>query len=151
MVTRGHIHNILFFSLLINGPNELVLHYNKLERLVSDKHSSLLGTFVSYEENEVVYIWYWCIHNICDLQIHPIIQCHIRLGRKVLAWTNALAYWVHLKVRKKIKSRDFCSSCSAIETNKETFALATKTVQFYSSARFRVDNLKGSYSKCNQL
>ncbi len=31
-----------------------VLHYTKLERLAMDKHSSLLGIFVSYEENEVL-------------------------------------------------------------------------------------------------
>ncbi len=30
-----------------------MLHYTKLERLVSDKQSSLLGPFVIYEENEV--------------------------------------------------------------------------------------------------
>jgi hypothetical protein len=29
-----------------------VLDYSRLERLASDKHSSLLGPFVSYEENE---------------------------------------------------------------------------------------------------
>jgi hypothetical protein len=29
-------------------------HYTKLERLARDKDSSLLGPFVSYEENEVL-------------------------------------------------------------------------------------------------
>ncbi len=31
-----------------------VLHYTRLERLASDKHSSILGPFMSYEENEVL-------------------------------------------------------------------------------------------------
>jgi hypothetical protein len=30
------------------------MHYNRLERLARDKHSSLLGRYISYEENEVV-------------------------------------------------------------------------------------------------
>jgi hypothetical protein len=39
-------------NLLMNGPNKLVLHYTMLERL--DKQPSLLGQFVSDEENEVL-------------------------------------------------------------------------------------------------
>ncbi len=31
-----------------------MLHYNKLERLAREKHSSLLDPFVSYEENSTV-------------------------------------------------------------------------------------------------
>jgi len=40
--------------LIKNWPNKLVLYYNKLERVASDKHSSLLGPFVSYKGNEVL-------------------------------------------------------------------------------------------------
>jgi hypothetical protein len=29
-----------------------MLHYTKVERLARDKHSSLLGPFINYEENE---------------------------------------------------------------------------------------------------
>ena len=47
-----HIHNILFPSKLMNGPSELVLHHTRLERLARDKHSSLLGPYVSFIENE---------------------------------------------------------------------------------------------------
>ncbi len=32
----------------------LVLLYSRLDLLVKDKHSSLLGPFVSYKENEVL-------------------------------------------------------------------------------------------------
>jgi len=38
---------------LTNGANKLVFQYM---RLVRDKQSSLLGPFVSYEENEVLRI-----------------------------------------------------------------------------------------------
>jgi hypothetical protein len=30
----------------------LVLHYKRLDKLARDKHSSLLGPFISYEENK---------------------------------------------------------------------------------------------------
>ncbi len=33
-----------------------MLHYTRLERLASDKDSSLLGQFLSYEENEVLFV-----------------------------------------------------------------------------------------------
>jgi len=39
------------------GPNKIGLYYTRLERLARDKHYSLLGPFVSYEENEVLLIW----------------------------------------------------------------------------------------------
>jgi hypothetical protein len=39
----------------MNGPL-WVLHYIRLETLASDKQSNLLGPFVSYEENEVLWI-----------------------------------------------------------------------------------------------
>jgi hypothetical protein len=35
-----------------------VLHYTRLERLASEKHSSLLSPFVSSEENEVLLIFH---------------------------------------------------------------------------------------------
>ena len=36
------------------GSKNRVLRYNRLERLAKDKQSSLLGSFVSCEENEVL-------------------------------------------------------------------------------------------------
>jgi hypothetical protein len=39
----------------MNGPNEArMLHYTRLEWLPGDKHSSLLGPLVNYEQNEVL-------------------------------------------------------------------------------------------------
>ncbi len=34
-----------------------MLHYLRLERLATDKYTTLLDPFVSYEENEVLWIW----------------------------------------------------------------------------------------------
>jgi hypothetical protein len=50
-----HIHKS-FSVYLTNGPNKL-LHYTRLEKLAKDKHSSLLGPFKIYVENEVFRLW----------------------------------------------------------------------------------------------
>ncbi len=47
---KDSIHNILF-SLFAKRP---IRPYTKLERLARDKHSSLLDSFISYKENEVL-------------------------------------------------------------------------------------------------
>ncbi len=39
-----------------------MLHYARLERLVTDKHSSLMDPYVSYEENEVLWIRTKALH-----------------------------------------------------------------------------------------
>ncbi len=45
------------FSLqLTNQPNKLDHSITQLETLTSDKHSTLLGQFLSYKENEVLWI-----------------------------------------------------------------------------------------------
>jgi hypothetical protein len=63
----------------MNGPNKLVLHYNKLENIESDKCSSLLGPFVNYEENlknldEVIdqVLVFTTLHFLRNLGIGPI-------------------------------------------------------------------------------
>jgi hypothetical protein len=38
----------------MNGFNKLVLNDTRIERLASEKQTSLLDPFVSYEENEVL-------------------------------------------------------------------------------------------------
>jgi hypothetical protein len=38
------------FIFFVWGQKVTMLHYNRLERFVKDKHSSLLGPFVSYED-----------------------------------------------------------------------------------------------------
>ncbi len=40
-----------------NVPNKLMLRYTRIERLPGDKYSGVLGSLVSYEENEVSYMW----------------------------------------------------------------------------------------------
>ncbi len=44
------VKHFMFFKLK-NGPNELVFYYTRIERLVRDKHASLVGPFVTYEKN----------------------------------------------------------------------------------------------------
>jgi hypothetical protein len=38
----------------MNGPLKLVLYYTRLEKYAIDKHSSFLGLFVNYKDNEVL-------------------------------------------------------------------------------------------------
>ncbi len=42
-----------FFLRNLRKNNELMLHFSRLESLAKDKRSSLLGSFICYEENEV--------------------------------------------------------------------------------------------------
>jgi hypothetical protein len=51
--TTIHLH---LLTKSYKWDNKLVLIYPKLERLALDKHSSLLGPFVSYIENELLLI-----------------------------------------------------------------------------------------------
>jgi len=53
---RVCIHNTSVSSSITNGPNTLVFQYSRLERLLRDKHTSLLGPFISYEGNEGILI-----------------------------------------------------------------------------------------------
>jgi hypothetical protein len=46
--------NFIFFATHKSAQQVRLLHNNKLERLASDKSSNLSGSFVSYEENEVM-------------------------------------------------------------------------------------------------
>jgi hypothetical protein len=43
-----------FLGNLRMDPKDIVLHYIRLEGLAMDKHSSLLGIFVSCEKNDVL-------------------------------------------------------------------------------------------------
>ncbi len=79
-----------------------MLYYTRLEKLHRDKHSSLLGLFVSYKVSEVLWIWLlvcyktFCgelfvlmkeagviftpIQFLCDLRIGPYkLECYITL------------------------------------------------------------------------
>ncbi len=49
--------NFIFFIIYKCAQQARVLHYTRLESLARDKSSSPLGPFVSYEENEVLWIW----------------------------------------------------------------------------------------------
>jgi hypothetical protein len=52
-VTQGpYSQHFIFFSTYEYSQLASVLHYVRLERLASDKHSSLLDSLVSYKVNE---------------------------------------------------------------------------------------------------
>jgi hypothetical protein len=70
------------------------------------KHSNLLGTFVSYEENEVLSIRPGaCIIKLITAVIYGFrnkLECfslNTKLGWKGLQGTNTLAYYVNRKLR----------------------------------------------------
>ncbi len=46
------IRNTLFFAQLKSKPNNLVLHYTKLETPAKNKHFSYLGQFITWEEKK---------------------------------------------------------------------------------------------------
>jgi hypothetical protein len=61
-----------------------MLHNTWLERLARDKHSNLLGPFVSYEETEVLLIWpQEFAHKVGHFKVfHSSLLAKIRLPRK---------------------------------------------------------------------
>ncbi len=50
---RPYSQNFIFFATLELAQKDRALHYTRLERFARDKHSSILGLIISYEENEV--------------------------------------------------------------------------------------------------
>jgi hypothetical protein len=69
-----------------------VFHYTRLERVTRDKHSSLLDSYASYEENEVVSI---CTHINIQLAIGAKINLNnknnkiIKINFENNAWEHA--------------------------------------------------------------
>ncbi len=57
MQLLGQIQNTSFFFATYKWAQwDRVLHYTRLKRFARDKHSSLSGPFISYEENEVLWM-----------------------------------------------------------------------------------------------
>ncbi len=55
----GALFTTLFFHQNLRMVTKTkVLRYTRLERLAKDKHSSLLVSFVSFEENDAQRIWF---------------------------------------------------------------------------------------------
>jgi hypothetical protein len=54
--TRVHIQNTIFFVIYKCAQQARVLDYTRPERLVSDKHSNLLGPFIGYDEKKMLLI-----------------------------------------------------------------------------------------------
>ncbi len=83
----GHFHNISFSLLPTNGPNKLPLHYTWLESLATDKHSRLLGPFVSYKENKRCEYGQWC-HDISSTAI--LSTTFTTCPNQLLTWPQPL-------------------------------------------------------------
>jgi hypothetical protein len=79
----------------MNELNMSVLHYTCLKKLALDK--SVLGPFLSYEENEVFWmqtLWPYSQHLIFFITYEwAKYVCYITLAWKNLPWT--WVYWVH--------------------------------------------------------
>ncbi len=79
-----------------------MLHYTQLEWLARDKHSSLFGPFISYEENEVLHYSRNLIHNTLfssyNMNGFNELECYKKIGWKGLPGTNTLTFQVHWKV-----------------------------------------------------
>jgi hypothetical protein len=87
------IHNALFSSSLMVGPNKLECYITLGWKGLKWTNTTLLGPFVSYEEKEVMRIQYLSlIHNALfssSLMVGPNKpECYITLGWKGLKWTN---------------------------------------------------------------
>ncbi len=60
---------LLMTNTLAIGPIcKLQRKWNVNTWLISDKHTSLLGPFISYEENEVLWIWTQAHRQLCLLE-----------------------------------------------------------------------------------
>ncbi len=56
-----------------------MLHYTWMEGLARYKHCILLGAFISYEENEVLWLW-------------PLRPCSQHFNLELMNWPGKLEY-----------------------------------------------------------
>jgi hypothetical protein len=54
---KTYLQHFIFFVAYEWAQQARVLVHTRLERLACDKNSSLLGKFMSYKENEVLWMW----------------------------------------------------------------------------------------------
>ncbi len=87
---------------LIFGPNKLEYNSLGLQALPVTKHSSLLGSFVTYIENGVSRIWSQ-VSAVSDsfITVSELTNGHNKLeynslGLQALPATDIVAYWAHL-------------------------------------------------------
>ncbi len=91
----------------MNEPIEEVFHCNRLERLARDKHSSLLGSFVSYKQNDVFWMWslglivFSKLYFRLNLRMGPLNKWFITLGWEGLQGQTLLLTGLICKLRTK--------------------------------------------------
>ncbi len=111
-----HSHNI-FFSFQTYECAQLawVLYYTQVERLVGDKHYSLMGSFTSYKENFPLSnmtpgVKATSLHFLCDLQMGPGSSsvrlhlpgkaCHGQPLQLILSYKENKVLWIWPLVSK---------------------------------------------------
>jgi hypothetical protein len=76
--------NASFLCSSWRGPIVRVLHYTSLERLASDKLSSLLCPIICYEENEMLWTWPQNPENDHKIILRTFCECHSQIHFKTL-------------------------------------------------------------------
>jgi len=56
MLLGLYSQHFIFFVTFYWAQKARVVYYTRLERLVRDKHSSLVGPLISFKRNEVLYV-----------------------------------------------------------------------------------------------
>ncbi len=106
-----HSQHFIFFITYERSQYVSALYYTRLEMFAGDKHSSLLGPFISYEENSVVktapgFAPEACIIKLIMAVIYGFrnkleyLSLNTRLGWKRSPGTNTLAYYGICKLRQ---------------------------------------------------
>ncbi len=54
-----------------------MVHYTRVERLAKYKHSSILGSYVSFEENELLRIWSKDSNMCCGTHLNNLAQLQV--------------------------------------------------------------------------
>jgi hypothetical protein len=94
-----------------------------LGRLARDKHYSLLGPFISYEENEVFFY---------TSEASEALSENIRLGWKWLLITDPVAYFITVIITTVKK---FYKTCPKVDiTNKKKAMLGRIKINFLRSS-----------------
>jgi hypothetical protein len=74
-----HSQHFIFFVAYEWAQIARVFHYARIQKLAGDKHSCLSGLFISYEENEGLWIYLraQCFKTFCPqfMNVHNMLEC----------------------------------------------------------------------------
>ncbi len=99
----------IFFITYESAQKARVFHNTMLERLTSDKHSNLLGQFLSYEENEVLWI---CTQNSTAFNKsgHKLSFVSVHFIQYQWLYWRTISVWVTFGKFHSIKKTFFLSN-----------------------------------------